>query len=50
MVKHTRIGCGGPPSDVRPAPLSINLCNLGDHIRLTHLCTNGHALRAKRPT
>ena len=34
---------------VHPILLGINSQDLGDHIRLAHLCANGHALRAKSP-
>ena len=50
IVKHMGIGCGRLPCDVRPAPLGISLCNLGDHICLAHLRANGNALLTKCPT
>ena len=50
IVEHTRIGCRRLHCDVRPAPLGVNLRNLGDHIRLAHLRVNGYALHTKRPT
>ena len=49
VVGNTRIGCERPPRDACPTPLGISLRYIGDHIRLAHLCANGHALRAKRP-